>query len=57
MCREELDVDARKLVMTPEMWRGEAIFFWATTLYMIVKDPVKKLLEKIGSNNVMFTKI
>jgi hypothetical protein len=57
VCREELDVDARKLVMTPEMWRGDAIFFWATTLYMIVKDPVKKLLEKIGSNNVMFTKI
>lgn len=55
--REELDVDARKLIMTPEMWRGDAIFFLATTLYMIVTDPVKKLLEKIGSNNVMFTKI
>lgn len=55
--REDVDDETRKLMMTPEMWRGDSIFFLATTLYMIVTDPVKKLLEEIGSNNVTFARI
>jgi hypothetical protein len=43
--------------MTPEMWQGDSIFFLATTLYVIVTDPLKKLLENLRSSNVVFEKM
>lgn len=55
--RPEVDDATRKIVMTSEMWQGDAIFFLATTLHVIVTDPVKKLLEKIRSSNVVFAKM
>lgn len=55
--RPDVDDASRRIVMTPEMWQGDSIFFLATTLYKIVTDPVKKLLENIGSSNVVFAKI
>lgn len=55
--RPDVDDATRKIVMTPEMWLGDAIFFLATTLYVIVTDPVKNLLETIRPSNVVFGKI
>ena len=55
--RQEIDDATRKITITSEMWRGEAVFFLATTLYVIVTDPVKRLLQKIGASNVVFNKI
>ena len=55
--RPDVDGATRRIVMTPEMWKGDSIFFLATTLYVIVTDPVKKLLENISSSNVVFARI
>ena len=55
--RPDVDNTTRRIVMTPEMWQGDSIFFLATTLYVIVTEPVKQLLESIGSSNVVFEKI
>lgn len=52
--RPDVNDSIRRIVMMPEMWQGDAIFFLATTLYVIVTNPVKRLLEKIRSNNVVF---
>jgi hypothetical protein len=55
--RPDVDNATRRIIMTPEMWKGDSIFFLATTLYVIVTDPVKKLLENIQLSNVRFAKI
>ena len=53
--RESYDRSARQLVMTPEMWNGDDIFFLATTLWIVVTDPVKLLLERLRPTNLVFT--
>lgn len=53
--RETYDRSARRLVMTPEMWNGDDVFFLATTLWIVVTDPVKVLLERLRPTNVVFT--
>lgn len=55
--RPDVDDAIRRIVMTPEMWQGDSIFFLATTLYVIVTDRVKKLLENIRSSNIVFEKM
>jgi hypothetical protein len=55
--RPDVDNSTRQIVMTPEMWQGDSIFFLATTLYVIVTDPLKKLLENLRSSNVVFEKM
>ena len=55
--REEIDIDARQLIMLPDMWGGEDIFFLNTTLWIIVTDRVKSLIEGIDASNVQFEKV
>jgi hypothetical protein len=44
----------RELRMTAEMWKGQAIFFLATTLHVIVTDALKKAIERLHPTNVSF---
>lgn len=53
-CRRPEIGPNRQLKMTPEMWKGEAIFFMATTLHVIVTDKLKKSIESIRPTNVIF---
>lgn len=49
------DNAARIFRMTRQMWNGESIFFFTTTLYVIVTEDVKQLLEDVAVTNVEFT--
>jgi hypothetical protein len=53
--RETYDDSARQLVMEPEMWNGDDVFFLRTTLWIIVTDSVKTLLERLRPTNLAFT--
>lgn len=55
--RPEVDGAARELRMTPEMWNGDNIFFFATTLYVVITDVVRERLSLLGPTNVIFEKI
>ena len=55
--RETYDADARTLVMEPHMWNGQDVFFLATTLWIIITDRVKALLEPLRPTNVSFGKM
>jgi hypothetical protein len=43
--------------MQSEMWKGQAIFVLATTLYIIVTDDAKKAIEQLRPTNVVFLPI
>jgi hypothetical protein len=53
--REAYDADARRLVMEPPMWNGQDVFFLATTLWILVTDRAKALLEQLRPTNVTFS--
>ncbi|MEH7085368.1 double-CXXCG motif protein [Neobacillus drentensis] len=55
--REDINDETRKLVMVPEMWCGDDIFFLKTTLWIIVTDKVKSLIESVNATNVYFEKL
>jgi hypothetical protein len=55
--RPEVDNSKRRIVMTPEMWKGDTIFFLATTLHIIVTNELKELLERNNPTNVVFKEI
>ena len=40
--------------MVPEMWKGDSIFFLATTLYVVITDKVWQLLARDRPTNVIF---
>lgn len=44
----------RELVMYEDMWRGAPIFIFATTLWMVVTDDIRKMLVDMGATNVAF---
>jgi len=39
------------------MWNGQDVFFLATTLWIIITDRVKALLEPLRPTNVSFGKM
>jgi hypothetical protein len=43
--------------MLPEMWKGEQIFLLATTLWIVITDPVKQIIEGAGTTNVEFVSL
>ena len=47
----------RELRMTPEMWKGHAIFFLATTLHVVVTDAMKRAIESVRATNVVFRRV
>ena len=53
--REQYDREGRQLVMLPDMWRGEDVFFLATTAHIVVTDRVRELLRNLGATNVRLT--
>jgi hypothetical protein len=55
--RTSFDHERRRLVMSPEMWRGDDVFRLATTLWIVVTDAVRRLLEGLGATNVVFRSI
>ena len=56
--REDVDVvyphNVNRPRMADEIWRGESVFFLATTLYIIVTNDIKEALTRIHANNVTF---
>jgi hypothetical protein len=40
--------------MADELWRGDSVFYLATTLYIIVTNDIKEALTRIHPNNVNF---
>ena len=55
--REDIDSERRQIVMQQSMWRGEPIFFLATTLYIVITEQVKRHLQDLGATNVAFKEI
>ena len=55
--REQYDREGRQLVLLPEMWRGEDVFFLATTTHIVVTDPVRDLLRNLRATNVRLTSL
>ncbi len=54
--RPSFDKARRDLVMHEDMWRGSPVFVFATTLWMIVTDDVRKMLVDMGATNVAFAR-
>jgi hypothetical protein len=52
--RRSFDHERRRMVMLPEMWRGEQVFLLATTMWILVTDPVRQLIEGLRPTNVEF---
>ncbi len=55
--RRSFDHEKRRMVMLPEMWKGEQVFILATTLWIVVTDPVKQIIEGLGASNVEFVSL
>ena len=55
--REDIDTEKRQIVMVPSMWKGDDIFFLATTLYIVITARIKRWLEDLGATNVAFRNI
>jgi hypothetical protein len=51
-CQRPTTGENRKLRMTPRMWRGNSIFYMATTLHIIVTDDLRLRIEKVHPTNV-----
>jgi len=56
--REDIEVvyplDVNRPRMTDEIWRGDRVFYLATTLFIIVTNDIKETLTRIRPNNVNF---
>jgi hypothetical protein len=55
--RPEINKAKREIRMLDHMWKGHQIFFLATTLYILITDDLKKIIEQAGPTNVVFAKI
>jgi hypothetical protein len=55
--RESVNVENRRLIMTPSMWSGAHIFFLATTLHIVATDDLKIALSRLKPTNVRFSEI
>lgn len=52
--RRSFDHERRQMVMLPEMWHGEQVFLLATTLWIVITDPVRQMLDMLKPTNVEF---
>jgi hypothetical protein len=55
--RVELDDSKREIRMIESMWRGDQIFFLATTLYIVITDSLKQAIESLAPTNVVFSQV
>lgn len=52
--RKDINYVTRQMVMFDEMWRGQNVFFFETTLHIVVTDPIKQALAQLNPTNVRF---
>ena len=55
--RPDVDSSTRELRMNPEMWKGDNIFFLATTLYVVITNEVMERVARDHPTNVVFEEI
>jgi hypothetical protein len=55
--RHEINNSTREIRMTVNMWKGNHIFFLATTLHVIVTNDLKKRIQNLRPTNVIFSEI
>jgi hypothetical protein len=55
--RPDIDNSTRQLKMISKKWKGDDIFFLATTLYIVITDGLKEQLERCRPTNVVFENI
>jgi hypothetical protein len=55
--RREVNQYKREIRMTNEMWKGDQMFFLATTLYVLVTEDLREAMEKIKPTNVIFSEM
>jgi hypothetical protein len=53
-CRRQKIGPNRRFRMTPKMWKGQSIFFMATTVQVIITDDLKLAIESLRPTNVIF---
>jgi Protein of unknown function (Gmx_para_CXXCG) len=56
-CQRPTIGENRKFRMTPKMWKGNNIFYMATTLYIIATDDLRQRVERLRPTNVCFERI
>jgi hypothetical protein len=56
-CKRPQIGEHREFRMTPEMWKGQAIFFLSTTLYVVVTDSLRKAIQRLRPTNIEFVSI
>jgi hypothetical protein len=52
--RPEVDNSTREIRMKTEMWKGDNIFFLATTLYIVTTDELRRRIARYQPTNVVF---
>lgn len=52
--REAFDRNKRRIEMKQDMWNGQDVFFLNTTIWIIVTDRVKKVLQELEATNIVF---
>ncbi len=58
LCGYELyDHEQRQIQMDLDMWLGEDIFYLNTTLYIIITEKVKNIIDQNGFNNIFIEEI
>jgi hypothetical protein len=55
--RPDLNCVSRNFRMVPKMWKGDSLFFLATTLHVIVTEEVRKRLAQHCPTNVVFEEV
>ena len=55
--RRDVDDSIRELRIIPEMWKGDNIFFLATTLYVVITDEVRQRVARYRPTNVVFERM
>ena len=55
--RPHMVSSTREIRLTDDMWKGDQIFFLATTLYIIITDDLKRMIENLKPTNVVFSEV
>ena len=55
--RPNVDNSTRRLQMTSQMWKGDHVFFLATTLHVVIMNEVREQLKTIRPTNVQFEEL
>jgi len=53
----EINKFKREIRMRDWMWKRNQIFFLSTTLYILVTDNLKRIIERAQPTNIVFSEI